>query len=119
MAFFIVLVAVGMAYGVNIVLKNIITISFLSVYGLALVCSIVLQGILKLVDLDEYVDKKIITHIGSSATDYLVAFGVASINISVVVKYLVPDYCVFGVRFHFCYCLVLDYYAKVFQKLLV
>lgn len=34
--------------------------------------------------------RKIITHIGSSATDYLVAFGVASINISVVVKYLVP-----------------------------
>ena len=40
--------------------------------------------------MEEYVDKKIITHIGSSATDYLVAFGVASINISVVVKYLVP-----------------------------
>lgn len=59
-------------------------------YGLALVCSIVLQGVLKLVNLNEYVDKKIITHIGSSATDYLVAFGVASINISVVVKYLAP-----------------------------
>ena len=58
--------------------------------GLALVCSIVLQGILKIVNLDEYVDKKIVTHIGSSATDYLVAFGVASINISVVVKYLIP-----------------------------
>ena len=79
-----------MAYGVNAGLKILLpTVSF-PVYGLALVCSIVLQGILKLVGLSEYVDKKIITHIGSSATDYLVAFGVASINISVVVKYLVP-----------------------------
>lgn len=88
--FSLILVAVGMAYGVNAGLKILLpTVSF-PVYGLALVCSIVLQGILKLVGLSEYVDKKIITHIGSSATDYLVAFGVASINISVVVKYLVP-----------------------------
>ena len=74
----------------NAVLKILLPSVSFPVYGLALVCSIVLQGILKLINLDEYVDKKIITHIGSSATDYLVAFGVASINISVVLKYLVP-----------------------------
>lgn len=88
--FSLILVAVGMAYGVNAVLKILLPSVSFPVYGLALVCSIVLQGALKLVNLDEYVDKKIITHIGSSATDYLVAFGVASINISVVVKYLTP-----------------------------
>lgn len=88
--FSLILVAVGMAYGVNAVLKILLPSVSFPVYGLALVCSIVLQGALKLVNLDEYVDKKIITHIGSSATDYLVAFGVASINISVVVKYLAP-----------------------------
>ena len=88
--FSLILVAVGMAYGMNAVLKILLPSVSFPVYGLALVCSIVLQGILKLINLDEYVDKKIITHIGSSATDYLVAFGVASINISVVLKYLVP-----------------------------
>lgn len=88
--FSLILVAVGMAYGVNTVLKILLPSVSFPVYGLALVCSIALQGVLKLVNLDEYVDKKIITHIGSSATDYLVAFGVASINISVVVKYLAP-----------------------------
>lgn len=86
----LVLVAVGMAYAVNAGLKWLLPSVSFPVYGLALVCSIVLQGVLKVVGLDEYVDKKIITHIGSSATDYLVAFGVASINISVVVRYLTP-----------------------------
>ncbi len=88
--FSLVLVAVGMAYGVNAGLKALLPSISFPVYGLALVCSIILQGLLKRINLDEYVDKKIITHIGSSATDYLVAFGVASINISVVVKYLAP-----------------------------
>lgn len=88
--FSLILIAVGMAYGVNTILKSLLPSISFPVYGLALICSIILQNFLKLVRLDEYVDKKIITHIGSSATDYLVAFGVASINISVVVKYLVP-----------------------------
>lgn len=88
--FSLILVAVGMAYGVNMGLKALLPAVSFPVYGLALVCSIVLQALLKLVRLDEFVDKKIVTHIGSSATDYLVAFGVASINISVVVKYLLP-----------------------------
>lgn len=88
--FSLILIAVGMAYGVNTILKSLLPSVSFPVYGLALICSIILQNCLKLVRLDEYVDKKIITHIGSSATDYLVAFGVASINISVVVKYLVP-----------------------------
>lgn len=88
--FSLILIAVGMAYGVNTILKSLLPSVSFPVYGLALICSIILQNFLKLVRLDEYVDKKIITHIGSSATDYLVAFGVASINISVVVKYFVP-----------------------------
>lgn len=88
--FSLILVAVGMAYGINKGLKAVLPAVSFPVYGLALLCSIALQWALKIVKLDDYVDKKIITHIGSSATDYLVAFGVASINISVVVKYLVP-----------------------------
>ena len=88
--FSLILVAVGMAYGINTCLKELIPSVSFPVYGLALICSIILQQLLKIVKLDKYVDKKIITHIGSSSTDYLVAFGVASINISVVVKYLIP-----------------------------
>lgn len=86
----LILVAVGMAYLVNTGLKAALPSVSFPVYGLALICSIFVQGILKLLKMDDYVDKRIITHIGSSATDYLVAFGVASINVKVVVQYLVP-----------------------------
>lgn len=102
--FSLILVAVGMAYGLNTGLKWLMPSVSFPIYGLALICSIVLQLVLKLLGLDEYVDKKIITHIGSSATDYLVAFGVASINISVVVKYLVPIVVLAAVGFVFVIC---------------
>lgn len=88
--FSLLLVAVGMAYGVNTGLKLLFPAVSFPIYGIALICSIFLQKILKIIKLDDYVDKKIITHLGSSETDYLVVFGVASINISVVVKYLTP-----------------------------
>lgn len=88
--FSLILVAVGMAYGINSGLKTLFPQMSFPVYGLALVCSIFVQAILKKIKLDEYIDKNIITHIGSSATDYLVAFGVASINVSIVVKYWLP-----------------------------
>lgn len=60
------------------------------IYGLALIVSFVVQRIMRLLKLEQYIDKKVITHIGSSATDYLVAFGVATINIKVVLKYWLP-----------------------------
>lgn len=86
----LILIAVGAAYLINAGLKFLFPAMSFPTYGLALICSIVLQGVLKLFKLDLYVDKKIITHMGSSATDYLVAFGVASINISVVIQYWIP-----------------------------
>lgn len=97
----LVLIAVGMAYAVNNVLKVVVPQVSFPVYGLALLCSIALQALLRLVKLDQYVDKQVVTHIGSSATDYLVAFGVASINISVVAQYWMPILllCVLGFIF--------------------
>lgn len=86
----LVLVAVGGAYLVNSYLKVLFPAVSFPVYGLALLCSIAVQFILKLVKLDGYVDKPTITHIGSSSTDFLVAFGVASINITVVLQYAIP-----------------------------
>lgn len=57
---------------------------------LSMLSGVVLQVILNIIGLGDYVDKKIITRIGSSVTDYLVAFGVASIKISIVIKYAAP-----------------------------
>lgn len=86
----LVLIAVGGAYGVNNILKLVLPQVSFPVYGLALLCSIVVQVFLRMLKMDDYIDKRIITHIGSSATDFLVAFGVASINVSIVLKYAFP-----------------------------
>lgn len=86
----LVLVSVGLAYLVNGGLKLVLPDVSFPVYGLALLCGIVVQGVLKFTKLDASVDKEVITHIGSSATDFLVVFGVASIKVSVVVEYWVP-----------------------------
>lgn len=86
----LILTAVGGAYIVNGFLKVLCPHMSFPIYGLALLCSILLSFVLRVCSLDEYVDKNTITHIGSCATDYLVGFGVASINVSVVVKYIIP-----------------------------
>ena len=52
--------------------------------------AIILFYILRGTKADKYVDDKIISRIGGTVTDYLVFFGVASINIPVIVKYAVP-----------------------------
>ena len=86
----LVLMSVGLAYLVNMGLKKILPSISFPTYGLALLCSILVQQVLKIFKLDSYVDKDIVTHIGSSSTDFLVAFGVASINVNVVLKYWIP-----------------------------
>ena len=86
----LVLVSVGMAYLVNEGLKVALPGVSFPTYGLALLCGIVVQLLLKIVKLDSNVDKDVVTHIGSSATDFLVVFGIASIKVSVVVQYWVP-----------------------------
>lgn len=86
----LVLVSVGMAYLANEGLKIVLPGVSFPTYGLALLCGVVVQLVLKAVKLDSNVDKDVITHIGSSATDFLVVFGIASIKVSVVVQYWVP-----------------------------
>lgn len=88
--FALILIAVGAAYLVNMGLRALIPSLAFPLYGLALLCSVALQKGLKLIKMDSYVDRKVITHIGSSATDYLIAFGIATTKVSVVVKYAKP-----------------------------
>lgn len=59
-------------------------------FSVSMLCGVALQFLLKAIGFTKYVSKDVVTRIGSSATDYLVAFGVASIKISVVIKYFYP-----------------------------
>lgn len=86
----LILISVGGAYLTNSLLQKILPQISFPVYGLALIISLIVQKVMHLMHLDPYIDKKLITHIGSCATDYLVAFGVATININVVLKYWLP-----------------------------
>lgn len=86
----LVLVSVGAAYLINFYMQKWFPEIAIPIYGLALVCGLIVQKILKICKLEEYVDRKIISRIGSNVTDYLVGFGVATINISVVIQYWKP-----------------------------
>lgn len=58
--------------------------------SLAFVVGMLLQGMLRKSKADYYVDKRVIDRISGTATDLIVAFGMTSINLAVVVDYAVP-----------------------------
>jgi ESS family glutamate:Na+ symporter len=59
-------------------------------FALSMPAGACLQKALDLVGLGRYVDRHVIARIGSATSDYLIAFGIASIKISVVTAYAVP-----------------------------
>lgn len=81
------------ASGVGVVLNRYIEINFhleLPSYLLAFIFSFVIFIIFKKTGVSDYVDNNLISRISGTATDYLVFFGIASIKISIIVKYAVP-----------------------------
>ncbi|MEF2655712.1 MAG: hypothetical protein U0M72_04695 [Eggerthellaceae bacterium] len=86
----LILVAVGGAYLINEGLKILIPSVSIPIYGIALIVGVLLFSLLKLIKLDSYVDSNVVSRMGSCATDYLVAFGVATINVNVVMQYWQP-----------------------------
>ncbi len=112
----LVLISVGLAYLANMGLKKLLPAVSFPVYGLALIFGAVIQLILRLIRMDDYVDKRVITRIGSTATDYLVAFGVASINISIVLKYWLPILilAVLGTLFALSVSVLCKYFFRTF-----
>lgn len=86
----LVLVSVGAAYLINHYLQLWFPSVSVPIYGIALICGFGVNRVLKLFKLEDYVDERVVSRIGSCVTDYLVGFGVATINVSVVVKYWQP-----------------------------
>ena len=85
----VLIATAGGYYGVNFFSKIFPSVS-MPMMSLSMLTGVLLQFILNTIGLGKYVDKRVITRIGSSVTDYLVAFGVATIRISIVVKYATP-----------------------------
>jgi len=70
---------------------------------------------MQLAKADDFIDKSVMSKIGGSATDFLVAFGIASVNLTVVVNHIVPFtiLIIFGILFcYFFYRVVSKYYFQ-------
>lgn len=71
-------------------IKSIYPMLELPVFSCAFVAGLIMKRLFDVAHISEYVCPQTTTRIGSMCTDLLVAFGVASIKLSVIVKYALP-----------------------------
>ena len=84
-------------------------------FSLAFLVGLALSLLLQAADMDKYIDKSVMAKVSGSATDVLVAFGIASINLTVVAQNLVPFLILmaFGILFTYTfYRFVSQYYFQ-------
>lgn len=85
----LLLIASGAGYLANGWIKNATGLDLPS-YLLAFLIAIAMFLCFRKTGVGRYIDNTVISRISGAATDYLVFFGIASIKISVIVKYAVP-----------------------------
>ena len=77
-------------YGISQAVAALWPALMLPVFSCAFLAGILIRGLLRKSGADTYLSKPIIGHLSGAFTDYLVAFGVASIKLEVVWRYIVP-----------------------------
>ena len=82
-------IALG-GYGVSKLAAHFMPGFELPVFSCAFVVGIIMKKLLDKTRASESICPQTVGHISGSMTDYLVAFGIASIKISVVIEYIVP-----------------------------
>ncbi|MGI5949896.1 sodium/glutamate symporter [Peptoniphilus sp.] len=114
--FMLILMATCGGYYLTNYLQGLFPKLSIPMFSVAMLFGVLLQGILKALRIEDYVDKSAISHIGSMATDYLVSFGIATIKVSVVIKYIVPILILtlIGILFVILYLLFVS--KKLFSK---
>lgn len=86
----LILMATGLGYyAYNLYKPHLPTIE-IPMMCLTMLAGVLIQTILNKIGYGDYVDKKVVDRIGSGVTDYLVAFGIATIKMSVVFEYIGP-----------------------------
>lgn len=83
------IIALG-GYGISKLAAHFLPGFELPVFSCAFVAGILLKKLLDKTRASESICPQTIDHISGAMTDYLVAFGIASIKISVVIEYIVP-----------------------------
>jgi ESS family glutamate:Na+ symporter len=112
----LVLITVGGGYYSYQLAKYLWPAIELPMFCLSMLTGVLLQGAIRKLGLQQFVDKDVVTRIGGVSTDYLVAFGIASINIAVVLNFIVPIILlsVLGIAFVFFYLFVIC--KRLFQN---
>lgn len=77
-------------YGISQLAKQFLPGFELPVFSCAFVAGILLKKVFDRTHASDYICPKTVGHISGALTDYLVAFGIASIKLSVVIEYIVP-----------------------------
>lgn len=109
--------AVALANGISKFLGIVFPYFEVPVYALAFVSGMIMQKILKFLKLETTIDKKIMTHISGTLTDYIVAFGIASVNLKTVVKYWPPILLLAILGMLYCTIMLLFVSKKCFHNL--
>lgn len=107
--FALVLLVAFLGYSLSVGVKQIYPQFELPVFSCAFIVGLILKKIFDATKVTNYICPNTTQRIGSMATDLLVAFGVASIKLGVVVKYAVPlivlivagAIIIFGITFFF------------------
>jgi ESS family glutamate:Na+ symporter len=87
----LVLAVYGLTVTVMPTIRELLPPKFmLPAFVIAMVLGWLVQSVLDVAKVGQYVDAKTIGSIGSLASDYLVAFGIASINVQIVLTHAVP-----------------------------
>ncbi len=85
----IAMIAAG-GYGVSILVAHFMPGFELPVFSCAFIVGILVKYLFDHTKVSSYICRSTVSHISGAFTDYLVAFGIASIKLSIVVEYIVP-----------------------------
>ncbi len=102
----LVLTAFGMAYYTDELIRSLLGWNpGLPLFAIAILTGALLQRTLDVMGLGGYVDRTLMQRIGSTLSDYLVAFAVASIEIAIVAEHAVPLILVslLGIAYSLCF----------------
>lgn len=81
---------IGISYWVTNILTELIPAVSIPLFSVAFILGLLFQAISRKLKADQYIDGRVMERISGTATDFLVAFGIASINITVVMDYALP-----------------------------
>ncbi len=115
--FALVMSAFGLAFYIYDYIKQTLPGNYeIPMVCIAMLCGCMMQKTFDAANLGQFIDKKIINRIGSWVTDYLVAFGIASIKISVVVQYAMPMTLLFSFGIFYCMAILFLVGRRVFHN---